>query len=65
MRRMKVWVESSEAWREIKIGSDGQPRYVSNGALVGVSPCRVTQVTEENQPPTAGDVNFPEAEGNG
>lgn len=68
MKSLEVWVESSRAWRAIRAGADGQPRYVSNGALVGDG-MRITRVSDQstapneepvNRPPIAGDMTFPE-----
>lgn len=55
MKVLEVW--TGEQWSKLRLREDGQPVYVSNGALVG-NGMRVTRVSDENQPPVAGDLEI-------
>ena len=41
--KLEVWTGSR--WSPIKAGTDGQPRYLSNGGLVGEG-MRITRVSD-------------------
>ena len=55
MRTLEVWTGS--AWSAVKVREDGQPVYVSNGALVGTG-MRITRVSDVNTPPVAQSFNI-------
>lgn len=55
MKVLEVW--TGEQWSKLRLREDGQPVYVSNGALVG-NGMRITRVTEENTPPEYGDTTM-------
>lgn len=60
MKIIEVLVDEKDlinGWREIFLGSDGQPRYHSNNTVVG-SGTRITRVRDVNTPPTYPDTTM-------
>lgn len=56
-RKLEIWVDSSDAWRELKLNAAGEPVYVSNGSQVGTG-MRITRVSDAAvtpPPPTPAD----------
>lgn len=49
--KLEILVKPDNDWSTITVGKDGQPRYESNGSLIGVG-IRVMRVTKIIDPPS-------------